>query len=937
MTNIAALLDEAPAPHVVHRDRARAAAKQPKHAPNIQALLDEAPAPHEVQVPAQAAGGDDLEGIAAAAGIGAPKSDQIGGTDEELTQRLAAADAPGGTFNPDSKPPEFPVLRENSHETIPQGIRAKASFKGTQTGVLNYLRHQYGKDNVEPVLSKPKQIRDASGGYIPDPEYKPEIVNYRIRLTGADKDADGKEIPGKVVMFDPKGFDFGDVTDLSGDTVEVVPSIVGSVVGGAVGAAGGGTAGSIAGPAGTAAGAAAGGTKGAMIGGAIGAGVGSAARQAIGAMLPGDENMTATDRLISGGANVAGSVIGEGVGRLGSKAIGAVLNPVERIAGRNAAREVVEPVAQHVATDAVADAAAHEAPAAAEQVVGRKPFSMVPDEAAPVPMQSQENAGSAAAGINSGKLRGREAAAGNMQLAKDTGIPFTPGQLTGGKEQIAFERTIAQLPGGRDIMHAGDVNRAKALSTFVDKTIKASSGESVGADAAARTVANARKVQMEHLAEMRTKAANAGFGAARAAGGEQKIVPINNTLRVIDELQKEYGGAISSDSADAITKKLAEIKKGLVGALDREEVVTTPGNAYRTATSKTVQVPGRAEDVRVSVQQLQNDLRNFGKQAAGAGSFIKDLHPSVDRGLSAKIFGALQQDLGAAADSGDGLLSKATGGLKQARDVYRTMSQAMQEQDDVIFKRVTDLIDKGDAPEKLITALASGGDNGTFVPSQVKKTMATLIGTPSKPGINPTAGLNLRGAVLEKMIEGTRPNVNSALGSADVAISPKQFATMATKNANRIKALFHGDPEGYAAWQKAAQAARMLGEDAGINGGSQTAPMMAIRGLFDAMTTIGPRAVTAPIETAKSIIKEGAAKANAKTLAQVFNNPEARNIYLGLANPKRNITREQVIAGMAKITAVIQRDKRLFSDAPDNGDKQPQPDAGTAVADRGKR
>ena len=160
---------------------------------------------------------------------------------------------------------------------------------------------------------------------------------------------------------------------------------------------------------------------------------------------------------------------------------------------------------------------------------------------------------------------------------------------------------------------------------------------------------------------------------------------------------------------------------------------------------------------------------------------------------------------------------------------------------------------------------------------------------------------------------------------------------MTQKNAGRIKALFHGDEAGWAAWQKAARAAQMLGDDVGIHAGnSQTAPMLAVKGLFEAMTTLGPRAVTAPIETAKEVAKTFSAKASAENLAQVFNNPEARKIYLGLADPKRNTTREQVIAGMTRIRAVIERDHRLFSDAPKSGEPS-HDDEGTAVADRGQQ
>jgi hypothetical protein len=122
-----------------------------------------------------------------------------------------------------------------------------------------------------------------------------------------------------------------------------------------------------------------------------------------------------------------------------------------------------------------------------------------------------------------------------------------------------------------------------------------------------------------------------------------------------------------------------------------------------------------------------------------------------------------------------------------------------------------------------------------------------------------------------------------------------------------------------------AEGARRLGDDVGINtGNSQTGPFLAVKELFQAMTTIGPRMVAAPIQTTKEIAKEGAARMGAQNLALVFNNPESRNIYLGLAHPKRSLTREQIIGGVARIKAIVERDRQLFSGAPQQDEPQEQ-------------
>jgi hypothetical protein len=837
-----------------------------------------------------------------------PTAAEMGGSDEDFgTLANAAQEAPGAALA------HFPQLGAPSDKArVSRSVRESASYKGTKTGVYNYLVDEYGKDNVEPVVESggrggelTRSLAIAKFGMEPQQtNHGPRIVNFKVRL----KD-------GSVALLDPRGPDVGDINDLAADAVETGPAAVGSILGGL-----------------------AGGPPGAAAGGAAGAALGSAAKQYIGAnWVPGEENMSTADRVVSGGANVAGTVLGEVAAPYVSRALEPVVHPVRSFFGRRARNAVVEQGASALERSIAKDAAQPISEAAGDVV---PKFSMVLDAAPPAPARLPGDPGDPSVAM----LRASDTAAEGAALAKRTNVDLTPGQMTGNQEQISLERTVAQLPGGKNDMLAGDVNRALQFQSFTTNAIDKSAGESVGATQAVRNTGLARKAQMEHMNELRAKAATSGFGDAIGQSRGQAIVPTPNAIAEIDAMIGEYKGAFTGDSASKIVSALKAKRDELVGALDvtipgkveeapleigmygtkakmpdGRSVPVGPGRNVKRPTITTPErtIPGSPADVRITVRQLQNDLREVGKNAAGSGKFIETGDHDLDRQVASRFFGALQRDLSAAAESSDPVLASSARGLKTARDTYREMSREIEAQDDLLFDQAIKLIDKGDDPGKLIHTLATGGDNGTFTPNQVAKTMGTLR------EISPVAARQLKGETMRALLSGTAPNANSFAAKSGVMISPRQFATMVQKNVQRIKALYHGDEEGFAAIMDAARVAARLGDDAGM-AGAQTAPFMAFQGLFEAVSTIGPRAATAPLQTAKEIGSAVAHRASAADLAAVFNNPEASRIYLGLARPKRALGREQVAAGIARIKAVVERDRRLFSDMPD-GEMQPAP------------
>jgi hypothetical protein len=949
MTSVAALLDEAPPPAAVHRDRARTKAK-PQASPEIAALLDEAPAPHEVQVPTRAAASDDLGAIAdaVAAQTGKANDQQLANVAEERA-KLSGIE---GLHN---------AIPDNGI-SIPAGERALASFKGSQVGVYNRLRKLYGDDNVVPVLEgdefKSTSERDsalrsraaeaarnrARAGSIPvDRESERKVVNFKIRMPD-----------GKVAWFDPVPdantghWDMlGDVADMAGDVVEGIPAGIGAAIGG--------TAGSIVPGAGTAGGVA--------LGNAAGSVVGSAIRQGVGALLEGDENLTPQDRAIAAGANVVGGLVGEGAGRVGSRLLQTAARPGQKLLGRAAAREAVSG-AGVAETRAAADASAQTVATEAQQEAARAAAAKAAaDTGAPSAQATADAAKAAAQAANARTVSGKAAATETERLGQQTGIDFTPGQLTGGREQISLERTIASQPGGMNEFAAGDLKRAKQLGNYVDKTVAATAGDNVGANEAASRAGTAYNAFAKKMLQARSAAADKSFAQVTKVVGDKPVMPMNHTEAAVKKVIKDYESVFGTDAADAIRSKLMarlESARARFGR-DPDALKATvepnakalpngqralPQNAGEsTALVRPGDVAGNVVDAKtvpppsgsllVPMKAFQRELSIFSKAAQGEGALIDGLDRGLDKKISRDIYGALQRDL---ADAADGAVSgahpelaNAAGALQDARAHYAEMTRAIEGQKNKILTKAAQLVDENGDPETIIPKIASGN---TYSTQRIQKTFAVLN------RIDPVAARQMRGAVLEEMLKKTAPAGADFFGREGVPYSPKKFATQMGRELPRLKAIFHGDDEGFAAMQKAIQAAKVLGDDNNMGmGNSRTAAVQMFQGLFQAAMTIGPKVISqSPGRTIREAATAVGTKMNAAEFARVFNSPEATKVYLGLAKQPRSLTQEQVIAGVTRIKAILERDRRLFSAGPQTDDSEPlQRQRGdTAVADRGQ-
>jgi hypothetical protein len=201
------------------------------------------------------------------------------------------------------------------------GQRALASFKSSPQSEANYYATQFGKENVQLTRDNRVLIKDPKSG------------QWRAA--------------------DEAGFGIGDIADVVGSLPELIGGAGGAIVGGATGLLGAGV----------------GAIPGAIAGGAGGSALGNVAKQAVGAMIPGEEVETLGQRV--GDVALAGALggVGEGAGQLAYH--GAIKPVTKALIGR----------AVRANAPAVAEAQAIEASINRGAQPGTPAFGLLPGEA----------------------------------------------------------------------------------------------------------------------------------------------------------------------------------------------------------------------------------------------------------------------------------------------------------------------------------------------------------------------------------------------------------------------------------------------------------------------------------------------------------------------------------------------------------------------------
>ena len=199
------------------------------------------------------------------------------------------------------------------------------------------------------------------------------------------------------------------------------------------------------------------------------------------------------------------------------------------------------------------------------------------------------------------------------------------------------------------------------------------------------------------LESIRDSKASSMFERAKELGGGKGIVDATNTLQQIDNLIARYSAQISPN-ADRAVQVLQGIRDRLSPSFTTQGTPSTPVSTTRTVTGMdaagmpitsevptTFTVPGATPFTvnrgpqKLTVEQIQGMLSEFGKRANAGDNLIKDLSISDERIISSAIFGGLKDDLKAASLVTTGKEGSALSLLSTARDRVAKSSEAYRE------------------------------------------------------------------------------------------------------------------------------------------------------------------------------------------------------------------------------------------------------------------
>ncbi|WP_313642323.1 hypothetical protein [Stenotrophomonas sp.] len=253
-------------------------------------------------------------------------------------------------------------------------------------------------------------------------------------------------------------------------------------------------------------------------------------------------------------------------------------------------------------------------------------------------------------------------AAESEALAQRTGIDFTPGMVSGGKAQTAMENMARQSVFSADTAFQADERIANQAIQNVRNVMDRISRDDLSPQGIGEGIQNTVRRAVEQIAESREQTAARQFGAIRDMVGDSPVVDYATTKKVLQDILGEYGDVIGAESG--------KIRAQAQAMLD--EIMQ--------------------KGAGVSLDAARRSRGAYGAAARGSANVFQDINPAVDRRLAARMYGAISDDMDAAAgriDEAAGFgrqipvpegvqVTRPSEMLKQANDDYRRHSQLLE-------------------------------------------------------------------------------------------------------------------------------------------------------------------------------------------------------------------------------------------------------------------
>ena len=222
------------------------------------------------------------------------------------------------------------------------------------------------------------------------------------------------------------------------------------------------------------------------------------------------------------------------------------------------------------------------------------------------------------------------------------------GQGSANTEVQALINKVRSNPKYSEIFNALDVAAAERATAGL-----APAASRIPDQGAAIQAAKAVQNRLQKLAEERTLAGNLGFEKAFGYGEGRALVEPTQTIAEIDKLIGRYSKQASPNAAKAV-EVLQKLKTSF-------ETPSAPSSAFTGVGGAPLPT------TKMTAEQVQSILSEFGKKASSGDSLIKDLALSDEKIISSAVFGKMKDDLNVAFTNASGADRAALGFLQKAR------------------------------------------------------------------------------------------------------------------------------------------------------------------------------------------------------------------------------------------------------------------------------
>lgn len=409
------------------------------------------------------------------------------------------------------------------------------------------------------------------------------------------------------------------------------------------------------------------------------------------------------------------------------------------------------------------------------------------------------------------------------RLADETGVMFSPAQVTGSKPGQMAENIARQSIFSRGIANEGDRARIGQLKDYYDRTIGGISQSDASPEMVGNQVRAATNNIVKGLQDWRDKTAAEDFGAIRSMTKGQAAIQPENTNTLLQQIVADNDG-IGTPGADALAnfakKQLSNVNPGAAATAGK---LGTPEAAQ--AASMTAPAQGNLDKIMA--------LRSYLSKVAGGQAKISG--ENQDRAIAAKLLGSLDQDIDSAGEQIGGDLG---GALKLANARYRESSQQI---DSVKMSPIGKLLGQD------VAGAMQAGEFNTLAPEKVAERLYGMKGSEIRTvrGLleqdQPQAWQAIKAGYLQNAMEQASKQAGSA-GANTSAFVPTKLVSALGDDPRRLQAIF--DPVELSQVQNIIGAARRLGDSTGYNF-SGTAPAGEALGLMNSLKEGAKQGLTA--------------------------------------------------------------------------------------------